>query len=184
MSEHVFAVFRNSETLVRFFGPFSAFSFLSSCLRDWKHLILDNFWDSQLSRQNSCFPRPRTHSRNVSWQLVKLPRVNYCSKREFLKSLGNLLILMTEGFGELQNLPFSEEWLRKTHIPKKEGYWKKNWFRSREEHDLKFCKRDFATLRFLFFLRFTKAKDVFGERKRQCHQHGNREKTQTASISW
>ncbi len=31
----------------------------------------------------------------------------------------HLLLLMAAGFGELQNLPFSEELPRKLHIPKK-----------------------------------------------------------------
>ncbi len=41
------------------------------------------------------------------------------ANRKSLKSLGNLLLLMTGGVGELQNLPFSEECFRKTHISEK-----------------------------------------------------------------
>ena len=36
-----------------------------------------------------------------------------------LNSLGNLLLLAVEGFGDLPNLPFSEEWIKRIHIPKK-----------------------------------------------------------------
>ena len=36
-----------------------------------------------------------------------------------LESLENLLLLAVEGFGDLLNLPFSEEWVKRTHIPKK-----------------------------------------------------------------
>ena len=34
-----------------------------------------------------------------------------------------------EGFGDLLNLPFSEDWVKRIHIPEKEGYSEQNWFR-------------------------------------------------------
>ena len=36
-----------------------------------------------------------------------------------LKSLENLLRLAVEGLGDLPNLPFSEEWVKRINIPKK-----------------------------------------------------------------
>ena len=38
-----------------------------------------------------------------------------------LKSLENLLFLVVEGFGDLPNLPFSEEWVTRINIPKKKS---------------------------------------------------------------
>ena len=46
-----------------------------------------------------------------------------------LKSLDNPLLLAVEGFGDLSNLQFSEEWVKRIHIPKKEGYQNRNWFK-------------------------------------------------------
>ena len=34
-----------------------------------------------------------------------------------------------EGFGDLRNLRFSEEWVKNIHILKKEGHQKRNWFK-------------------------------------------------------
>ena len=39
-----------------------------------------------------------------------------------LSSLENVLRLGLEGFGDLPNLPFSGKWVKRIHIPKKEGY--------------------------------------------------------------
>ena len=39
-----------------------------------------------------------------------------------VESLENLLILAVEGFGDLPNLPFSEEWVKIINIRRKEGY--------------------------------------------------------------
>ena len=34
-----------------------------------------------------------------------------------------------EGLGDLPNLPFSEEWVKRINIPKREGYRKWHWFK-------------------------------------------------------
>ena len=39
------------------------------------------------------------------------------------------MLLAVEGFGDLPNLLFSEEWVKRIQIPKKEGYRKRNWFK-------------------------------------------------------
>ena len=46
-----------------------------------------------------------------------------------LNSLENLLLLAVEGFGDLPNLPFSEEWVKRISILKIEGYRKWNWLK-------------------------------------------------------
>ena len=45
------------------------------------------------------------------------------------ESLENLLLLAVDGFGDLPNLLSPEEWVKRTQIPKKEGYRKRNWFK-------------------------------------------------------
>ena len=44
------------------------------------------------------------------------------------ESFENLPLLAVEGFGDLRSQPFSEEWVKRIYIPKKEGYQKRNWF--------------------------------------------------------
>ena len=46
-----------------------------------------------------------------------------------LESFENLLLLAVEVFGDLPNLPFSVESVKRIHIPRKEGYRKRNWFK-------------------------------------------------------
>ena len=46
-----------------------------------------------------------------------------------LKSLENLLLFAVEGLGDLPNLLFSEEWVKRINIPNREGYRKCNWFK-------------------------------------------------------
>ena len=52
--------------------------------------------------------------------LVKLT-VSFLTNLRSFRSLENLLLLVVEGFGDLPNLPFSEEWVKRIHIPKKKA---------------------------------------------------------------
>ena len=62
---------------------------------------------------------PRVLSKNS-----RFANKSYISKQSRKPS-----VLAVEGFGDLPNLPFSEEWVKRISIPKIEGYQKWNWFK-------------------------------------------------------
>ena len=95
------------------------------------HILLN--LPNLLNSENGRLPRP---SKN---RILKFKRIWILKIRESwgstaslltnlrsLRSLENLLLLTVEGLRDLPNLPFSEEWVKRINIPKREGYRKWN----------------------------------------------------------
>ena len=60
---------------------------------------------------------------------VSRKRRKFANKSQISQKSQNLLLLAVEGLRDLPNLPFSEEWVERINIPKREGYRKWNWFK-------------------------------------------------------
>ena len=53
----------------------------------------------------------------------------FATKSQISQKSQKLLLLAVEGLRDLPNLPFSEEWVNRINIPKREDCRKWNWFK-------------------------------------------------------
>ncbi len=90
-------------------------------------LVLGNYMNrgqrgNASGEQNYSFISPKKLKLFNVFHLIQVINLFFSnSLMQFINFLGSFLLLIADGFGELQMLPFSGEWFWKTHIPRKEG---------------------------------------------------------------